>query len=230
MKFPNLTRCLAFAAVTMSMASCSTDSGDYTYEPPQVAYGVVANASPDSGDLYFFADDNAVNVNGLNYTDAEGYYSFSPGERVLKIKDETGEVLATDTLTLTVGQVFSTFAVNRFEEIELVTFQDSLEYPATNKARVRFINLTADAPEIMIYKNSQTIATLPFKGSSDYMDVEVDALENYVFKLAGSEQTLYTMTNGNLEVGRIYTIYTKGYVYPPAASNDTFSAETIRNY
>ncbi|RYG25284.1 MAG: DUF4397 domain-containing protein, partial [Chitinophagaceae bacterium] len=223
-------RLFAVGMFSSAVVACSTDDGGYYYEAPQVAYGVIANASPDSGNLFFFADNNQVNQSGLSYTRAEGYYSFFPGNRVLKLKNEAGVELASDTISVAAGQAFSVFAVNRFEEIELVTYPDTLDYPAQNKARVRFINLTSDAPEVTVTQNTTVLANLSFKESSGFMDVETGAATVFTFSNDSDSETPYTLTAANLSPGHIYTIYTKGYVSPAAGSNDTFSTQTIRNY
>lgn len=230
MMFQILKRLTAVALLSAAMVSCEADDGRYYYADPEVAYGIIANASPDSGDLYFFADENRVNQYGLNYTDANGYFSFYPGERVLKLKNEAGETLASDTIQLEIGDIFSAFAANRFEEIELVTYRDTLDYPAQGKVRVRFINLTCDAPEILVQNSSETLATLEFKEASAYMDVTAGSGSTFTFIPTTSESTPYLMDASSLIPGRIYTIYTKGYVAPYVGSNDTFSVETIRNY
>lgn len=233
MKFTTL-KGLFFGLTTILLASSCTSDDDYvSYPYPDVAFGVIVNASPNSGDLYFYADANLVNTNGVNYAEAYGYYSFFPGERVLKIKDGAGTELATNTVTLTANQYFTAFAVNTFENIELVTFNDSLVQPGNNHARVKFINLSPDAGTINISTGTQTVVTaLEFKHASEFIELQSGTYNfGYSHTTAGTDQEdLFTDTGVELHAGRIYTIYTKGFVYPGEGSNDGFSTEKLTLY
>lgn len=210
--------------------SCNVDD-DYTYyyPDPNVALGIIANASPDSGDLFFYADQNAINLNPLNYTDAAGYYNFYLGDRTFSIKDSNGNILTTLEKTLEAGDFFTLFAVNNFATIELAAYDDVLEYPSANHAGVRFINLSPDAPAININTETDDLATaLEFKQATDFMEIPGGTYTITYTDATGT--VLYTDMDMEFNAGKIYTIYTKGYVTPPAGSNDTFSTKRMRNY
>ncbi|KOS06671.1 hypothetical protein AM493_11980 [Flavobacterium akiainvivens] len=232
MNFKFLSKMALCVGAAISFTSCDIDDdGGYYYQPdPNVAYGVIVNASPNSGDLFFYADANQVNNTALAYTGAEGYYNFRLGNRQLSVKNLNGETIATDSITLTAGQYFSTFAVNTFENIELVTYTDSLDYPAPNRAYVRFINLSPDAPAIDVVGVNATFAEdLEFKEATSFTEVPTGSYD-LSYKNSETGEVLFSETAVNFYAGRIYTIYTKGYVTPPAGSNDTFSSELLRNY
>ncbi|RZJ33998.1 MAG: DUF4397 domain-containing protein [Flavobacterium sp.] len=222
------TAFLGLAAVLF--ASCSVDDGDYYYEPTNSAYGLIANASPSSGDLYFFADANQVGESPFSYSDARGYYNFFPGDRTLTIKDDLGQTLATAEITLELGEFFSAFAVNTFDNLELVVYEDNAVKPEIGLASVRFINLSPDATTIDIDgTTTQSFASgLEFKQATQFQQVNAGT---YDFNFSNTaDGTPLATQNVQLLSGRIYTIYTKGFVTPPAGSNDTFSAEILRNY
>lgn len=217
-------------AVALLASSCINDDDSY-YDPyPNVAYGVIVNVSPNSGDLFFFADQNQINNNALNYGDAAGYYNFYTGNRALSLKNSLGETLSTDNITLNNGDFFSAFAVNTFENVELVTYRDSLEYPASGTANVRFINLAPDAASVDISTTTATLATgVDFKEATDFMSIAAGTYD-ITFKNSTTNETLHTATAVDFANGGIYTVYTKGFVSPAAGSNDTFSVKKIRNY
>lgn len=229
MKF-TIVRSLFLGLAAVLASSCAIDD-DANYDgQDNVAYGIVANASPNSGDLYFFADTNQVGNSALNYSDARGYFPFFTGDRTLSLKDESGQVIATAEITLAVGNFFSAFAVNTFDNLELVTYEDALVKPVAGVAHVRFINLSPDADAIDIDGNtSQSIATgLAFKQATQFISVPAGNYD-FNFSLTANGSSLFTQ-NVQLNPGRIYTIYTKGFVTPPTGSNDTFSGEVLRNY
>ncbi|MES2488020.1 MAG: DUF4397 domain-containing protein [Bacteroidota bacterium] len=232
MKLKFISRLMLCMGAAIAFTSCDIDDDNNNYNPPAdtAAYGVIVNASPNSGDLYFFADANQVNNTGLSYTGANGYYNFFPGNRLLSVKNTAGTTVATDSITLTAGQYFSAFAVNTFDNIELVTYTDSLQYPAANKAYLRFINLSPDADSINVSSLTATFATgLAFKQATDFIEVPSGTYD-FTFADTASGDSLFTDTAVNLYAGHIYTIYSKGFVTPTTGSNDTFSTELLRNY
>lgn len=209
-------------------SSCNVDDeGYYIYDT--AAHGIIGNASPNSGDLYFFADDNQVNNNSLNFGSALGYYNFYEGDRTISVKNANGTVLASTDLTLSVGEYFTVFAVNNSEELELAVYEDVLINPASGKARIRFINLSPDSDGIDVYDNVLEVASdLTFKEASPFTDLPAGTY-TFAFRRSSDDSEL-ALKNIQLSPGRIYTIYTKGFVTPITGSNDAFSAEAIYNY
>ena len=230
MKIKFFTRMALCLGVILSLSSCISDDDNNYYNPPtpNVAFGIIANASPNSGDLYFFADKNQINTYALKYTNALGYGNYSIGDRVLTVQNSAGTVLATNNVTLKRGDYFTTFAVNTFDKLELVTYGDSLQYPASGNVRVRFINLSPDAAPIDIKSTSKTFATeLAFKATTEFTEVPAGTY-NISYTNNETSASLFTDTV-TFEYGRVYTVYTKGFVTPPTGSNDTFSTETMRH-
>ena len=215
----------------LAFIGCNTDDDYYYYYPdPNVSLGMIANASPDSGDLFFYADANSINSTALNYPNAAGYYNFYLGDRTFSIQDASGNELATVDKTLEAGTFFSVFAVNTFANIELVVYDDVLEYPSTaDKSMVRFINLSPDAPAIGVSLQENELASgIEFKQATDF--IEIDSGTHTLTFTNPDGEVLYTYADVNFTPKSIYTIYTKGYVTPPDGSNDSFSTRRIRNW
>lgn len=231
MKFTLLSRFMAVLAVTLLLTSCINDDDNSYYTPVQSgAYGYVVNASPSSGDLYFFADQNQLNNQGLTYGNSMGYFRFYLGNRNFSLKNTAGTTLGSTTLQLEDQDYFALFAVNTYDHIELTAYRDSLVIPPAGNARVRFINLSPDAPSIDVATTTATLSTgLDFKEASDYVNVPAGTYD-LSFKNGATGNTIYTQTAEPLIAGYIYTIYVKGFVTPPANSNDTFSAVKLTNY
>lgn len=231
MKLNFLSKVVMGAAAALLFSSCELSDDTANQEPlvPEAAYGIIANTSPSSGDLYFFADNNQIDNSAFNFGDARGYYTFFLGERTLSVENADGTVLATKDVTLTNAQYFSAFAVNTFTNLELVTFNDSLQYPAANRVRVRFINLAPDAASVDVNSTTQNFATgLAFKSATEFTEVE-GGNYSFTFTDTATGDALNTAEPIYLQSGRIYTIYTKGFVTPPAGSNETFDVDVMRN-
>jgi hypothetical protein len=231
MKLDFILKTVLGIAAAFMVSSCNIDDDSNYYTPDtNVAYGIIANASPNSGDLFFYADENRINATASVYGTAEGYFRFYTGNRTLSLRDASGTLLDSTTVDLREGNVFSAFAVNTFNNIELVTYADTLVAPPAGYALVRFINLSPDAAPVNISAASQTLAEgVAFKEATDFISV-AGGNYNFIFTNAETGQAIYSSTNVELYGDRIYTIYTKGFVTPTAGSNDTFTAEKIRNY
>lgn len=229
MKKNNFIYTLSFLIFLFSLTSCENEDNYYYGYNPNTAFGIITNASPSSGDLFFYADNNAINKSGLNYTDTNGYNNFYTGNRVITLKNSSGNGIASTNINLHQGDFFSVFAVNTFDKIELISFNDKLKLPSSaNKSMIRFINLSPDAPAINILNNSTLLSTnLPFKTASDFIELESGSKQIIINSSSTGNQLLNTSIE--LKQGRIYTVYTKGFINPPLSSNDNFSLEKIQN-
>lgn len=231
MKLSFFPKMMLGIAAALAMTSCVTDDDtNYAYPNPNVGYGVLVNASPNSGDLYFYADQNLVNQNPLLYTTAQGFYGFYTGNRQLSIKNTAGATLAQDSLTVAQNDYFTAFAVNTFDNIELKVYRDSLYIPDAGKVLLRFINLSPDAPSLSVEasSNAGTLTEgLTFKEDTGFMSVNAGT---YTFDYVNDEtnEIIFSDSTQVLTSGKIYTYYTKGFVTPPAGSNDTFGTKQLR--
>jgi hypothetical protein len=232
MKITFFTRLALSLSLALSLTSCIDDDNLPTPNPTpnDAAQGMIVNASPNSGDLYFFVDNNPINNVALTYTNNSPYLNYKAGTRVFTVKNATGNVLATKSVTPEVNNYFSVFAVNAFSNLELIAYKDVLVYPAPNNARVRFINLSPDAAPIDIKSTTKTYATsLSFKSTTEYAEIPAGT---YIFNFVNhdTQKTIYTNPGIQFTNGGVYTVYTKGYVTPPTGSNETFASQTIINY
>lgn len=215
---------------TIGLLSCNDDDHYYYYYPSDAAHGLLINASPNSGDLFVFADENQVNENSLNYTNVKGYYKFYTGERQFFLQNQNGDVLASYITNLEYGDYFSVFATGTFDNISLNIYPDNVDYPGINHSMLRFINLGPDAPEIDLYMDGELIAeAVEFTEATSFFSIDKGSYDIIITEhITGN--VLYENNDIDLYGGRAYTMYTKGFVTPPSGSNDVFSSELIVNY
>lgn len=230
MKISRLLQGVSILGMVLAFTSCTPDD-NYSPGPSNVAHGILVNASPDSGELFFYADANAVNAFGLDYNDvdAAGYYGFYAGDRQFSVKNSANQVIATDSVSLEIGDVFTTFAIKNNANYELVTFRDSLTAPEYGRSKVRFINLSPDTPQVVVTAGGENMA-LDFKEASAYKDLTVGAGVSFVFRLPDTEEPILNFSASAMSAGSIYTVYLRGYSVPPTGSQATISAKVIRNY
>ncbi|MGS2740979.1 DUF4397 domain-containing protein [Sinomicrobium sp. M5D2P17] len=231
MKKSKILKLCLMLCMGIIFVACDEDDDYIYYYPEDIAYGLLVNASPGSGDLYLYADENQINQDPLNYTDARGYYNFYTGDRLFFLKNQNGETLDSLSVNLSMGEYFSVFAAGTYgDNIELALYPDNVDYPGGGNAMLRFINLSPDAPSVDIWNGDEVLAEdLDFKQASVFIKMD-DGTYDFKFTDASTGELLFKSDAMDLYGGRTYTIYAKGYVNPPSGSNDVLSIDRIVNF
>lgn len=206
---------LAIGALTLS--SCLKGG-----EPTEIQVAKLAflNASPESEGFDVGLDQRLVNSvssenNAFAYGDTLGYFNAFPGQRWVRIFEPEAaageQPLAQGVINLTPGQAYTVY-VTGHGELGLVASNDDLGAPATGKAKIRFINLSPDAPSLDFGIRGEEALIGSDKAFEKYSDfVEVDAGEAYTFDIAAHESgDLAHSFSLTLDEGGIYTIWAKG--------------------
>lgn len=220
---------LVGGALMLVVTGCKLDEDD-NVQPP-TAYVSLYNASPDSPGLSIIVDQRVINNNSFDYADNTGYLRFYTGDRKLEFGPfGASNVVADTTLKFEEDKAYSVFIVDNFQTPEFLVLSDETPQPAEGKAKVRFLNLSPDAPEVnLLEAGSETplISGQSFKETSEF--VEVDAKQhNFEIKLtSGGGDVLLTIPNADLRNGWSYTIIVRGFQTPPTGSNSVLSAEII---
>jgi len=216
-------------ALVLLLASC-LDDDDRQNQPVPLAYVSIYHGSPNAPELDVLVDDKAINR--LEFTDYTGYLNFYTGDRNFKINPfNASNALVDTTINFVDGGFYSVFIVNDLSSVEALAVRDSASSPGSGKAKVRFINLSPDAPalDLSSTENSAPVFTSQaFKKPSEFL--EVDAKE-YAFdvKTSGGTDSLVSVSDVELREGNFYTIIVRGFANPPAGNNNELSVEVIRN-
>lgn len=180
------------------------------------AVGVVhAAAGMPALDVAF--DNNRLNVKYFNYTDRIDYLNAYSGSRNFKIFAATSSstpLLAKD-LSFVNGKYYTVFIVDTSSKMDLVAVRDSSRDAGIDSVRLRFANMSPDAPALDLYAkgNPSPIATnITYKTAGNFFSYRSEA--NVVFELrtTGQSTLLATMDPLNLYKGNIYTIWCGGYL------------------
>ncbi|MNJ97145.1 hypothetical protein D3C87_148870 [compost metagenome] len=202
---------IAVLTVSVVFVACSK----HRYETVQVAGLSMINAfaAPDS--LDFYVDQTRVNGKSFKFNSKIDYKNLFPGNRALSIaKRGSNKALASERFNLVSGELYSIFVldtVNTNTKKFLLT-QDDLSAPAADKAKVRFINLSSDAPALSLRVNGKDVDLFTGKAFYEYTSfTSVDPGTSVTFNIndaTGATKT--TLPNVKIESGKIYTVYAKG--------------------
>jgi hypothetical protein len=223
---------LCTVLLMVAISGCDDDDDNNNVEPVEVAYVSLYNASPNSPDLDIVVDNRLINVYPLDYTEHTGYLRFFTGERNLKFRPYSASNVLVDTLfNLEPNNAYSIFLLGTYENAEALLLNDNTDAPAEGNAKVRFINLSPDAPAVNLQADGETesfFSDISFKESTEFKEVEANTFDFAVASQNGG-QTLLDVPDINLQPGWYYTLIVRGYQTPPAGNQNVLSAEIIVN-
>ncbi|MEI9921026.1 MAG: DUF4397 domain-containing protein [Bacteroidota bacterium] len=207
---------------------CKLDSDSDASVVP-AAYVNLYQASPDAPGLSIVLDQKVINSTKFDYTDNTGYLKFFAGTRRLQFGPfGASNVVADTTMKFEDAKAYSVYVVNTFNKIDLLVLNDDTNAPTAGKAKVRFLNLSPDAPEVDLQINdtSVPVATgVSFKEPSSFTEIDANKYTFVVKTTTGD--VLLTLPNALLLDGWSYTIIVRGFKTPPVGSESVLSAELI---
>src|SRR5690606_2133332 len=154
------------------------------------------NAVPGPGQLDIGLNESWLNydlqsneVEDFAYGDALPYKKAWPGGRTVRVFERGNTtdsgLLVKENAQFVPGEFYSLYVVGRDDDIELVVTNDDLSAPEEGMAKIRFVNLSPDAPpldfEVEGAGDVVTLVDQAFKEASDF--VTVDGGEVYTISL-----------------------------------------------
>lgn len=224
---------LLMFSTAVVFSSCLKDD---TGGPSQISATTAVNAVPGSEGFDIALDNNLLNDPYLGeefvYTDVLPYKNAYPGSRLVRVFDPQGTPdtppLVYETVNFVAGSFYSLYVVG-YDELEIMVTEDDLSDPGEGNAKIRFIQLSPDAPalDIMDAGGDATLASnMEFKDVVDFTTLE-----------AGEAYTFNVMENGGTDVvhtfdltpesNRIYTVWIKGLFESEGDETLAFGHEVI---
>jgi len=215
---------LLFIAALTVLTSCKkTETAD-----PTIAYIRVVNASPSLATYNAYFNSTIVNSAALPFGGSASYTAYAAGSYTLKFTTASStESLLTKTVALSASSYYSSYLINKPAALDVYTIGDDLSLPATDKAYIRFINLSPDAPALDLAKTSATtslITNKAFKNASGFVAVDAGT---YTFdaKETSSGTVKASTASTSFLAGYHYDIICGGLVTP---ANDTERALSLQ--
>lgn len=196
------------------LVGCSSDDKDVT--SPQMSEKVnvrVIHTSVDAPAVDVWVD-GAVTITGLNYRETSGYVELDAGQHTIKVTPTGAStpVVIDETVNLEANKDYSVFAVGKLANIAALISED-LRTPNSNKAKVRFLHASPDAPAVDIKINNGSgpavFSNRSVNTVSDY--IEVDA-SNYSFVVTptGATAEVVVLDPIALTANTVYTVVAFG--------------------
>jgi len=204
---------IAFTAITSCKKAETTD--------PTISYLRVINVSPSLATYNAYFNGNMVNSAALPFGGAVNYLSYAAGAYSLKFTTaSSAESLLTKTITLNASTYYSSYLINKPAALDVYTIGDDLSIPSTDKAYIRFINLSPDAPALDLAKTGATtmlVTNKAYKTASGFIAVDAGTY-TLDAKETSSGAVKATSANTSFTAGYHYDIICGGLTAP---ANDT---------
>jgi len=201
---------IAVLALSVALVACKKDNA----QPQQVSGLKVINAFADTLSLDFIVDQTIINSNPFKYNVKSTYLSLYPGNKTIGIaKRRANKFLASQVFPLVQGKGYSFFVLDTLSTNtkKFLLIEDDLSDPAADKAKVRFINLSKDAPALNLGIEGKDTDLFTNKAFYEYTAFSaVDPGESVTFNIKENTTVKATVPNVKIEKGKIYTIYAKG--------------------
>lgn len=197
-----------------TLAACKKDK-DKT--PPTINPGRVAMlvSSPGATEFSFLLNGTkTTTAKALTYNTVIDYTDIKAGTGEFSFtKKDATEVLAKINYEIKSQRNYSLIVTDKSPKAALILVEDDLSAPAAGKAKVRFVNLSPDAPELDLYvagKLDAGVTKKAFKAVSSFVSIDPGAEIKFEIKENGKTDVLATLDKYKIESGKIYTIWARG--------------------
>ncbi|WP_231426549.1 MULTISPECIES: DUF4397 domain-containing protein [Pedobacter] len=205
-----------FLLILTLLGACKKEETDSS-----LSYIRVINAAPTLATYYPFLNSTSVSSAALPYGGSTAFGTVSAGVSTVKFTSENNaESLLTKSFTLNPSTYNSFYLINKPGLLDGLLVTDDLSLPAVDKAYVRLINLSPDAPALDLFKTGETtllISNKTYKTSSGFIAISPGTL-TFEAKETTSGITKVSSESTTLVAGYHYDIICGGLINP---TNDT---------
>jgi len=220
---------IALLGAALSFSSCKTD----VQQPEAIAALSITNASTNIPSLDFVITGTKVNNSPFLFGQKIDYLGVYPGSASATVyATNSTKADYTGTFNLTARLYHSLFIVNDKESVSYLFVKDEYQETVTDKAQVRFANLSSDSPSYTMELEGDTtaFADRTYKTLTPYKYIK-PAIFKVLLKDKATNAIVASMANIELKAGKYYTIWAKGLVTTTVEANKLalHISEQIRN-
>jgi hypothetical protein len=194
----------------LAMAACDDDD---PVAPAGEANVRVVHASPDAPSVDVLVDDAPVLTN-VPFKAASDYLAVPSGSRNLKVRvTGTTTIVINADATVTDGMAYTVLATGPAASIAPLVLEDNLANPAAGNIKLRLVHASPAAGNVDIYVTAPnadiaplqpTLANVPFRGSSPYIEVPAGTYRVRITPV-GTKTVAIDANNVTLTAGQIRT-------------------------
>lgn len=220
-----------FILTGLVLVSCKKDKKEPIAQTAKVALMI---SSPGATELSLFVDGTKAVTPVLTYNSVVPYLGVTAGtvkEFSFKKKD-VADVLDKVSTLLKNGASYTLMFADKSPKTAIIMVEDDLSAPAAEKAKIRFVNLSPDAPALDLFVGGKTDALVTkkaFKEVSTFVNVDPGVDLSFQIKENGKTEVLASLAKFTLEKGKIYTIWARGLKDAAATDPAKLGVEAMTN-
>lgn len=203
------------AALSVILTACTKNNNDYGPQILPAGVSLIHASVNNAPELALYSNgQRSTSITGFAYNKTFTYLTAQPGIVEFAIsKTDNQTIISKINVDLKTTKGYTLFVVDSLQTSVLKVVQDDLTAPAADKAKIRFVNLSADAGSLDFTVKGQTT---PLFAKQDFKQVpafiSVDPNDAYTFEIRANGGTTVLATSDAIKVerGRIYTVYAKG--------------------
>jgi len=208
------------------LSSCSKESDTQVPQPPYVS---VINTSPTLGTYLVYLNGTKMVSSGLPFGGVIPYRVTTAGDAVFKFTTESSsESVLSKTLQMSTDHAYSVFLVDKGAQMDALLVTDNVGTVSKEKAFIRFINLSPDAPafDLTLAAGDALATTKGYKGASEFIAMDPKA---YTFNIRDSAtgEVKAVLADQTLYVGRYYTVIARGLMNVGSDIQQPLSAQLM---
>lgn len=215
---------VTFFLFSLLLTSCSKETETAAY-----AYLSVANVSPTLGTYNIYVDGTKSNASGaVAFGGVLAYSNLTAGNHTLSFTTESSaNVLTSKVVSLEDNGAYSAFLIDKGDNLDVLLVKDDRTTASTEKAFVRFINLSPDAPalDLSVSGAEPLISDKVYKSASAFQAID-PKIYSFELKAKGIVKTI--LTDQTLTAGKYYTIIARGLT-TVGDIDQPFGAQLITN-
>ncbi len=208
---PRLAAALLIVSAALALTGCFGRKNPTS--PGPISNLMVVHASPDAPAVDLLLDGTLVGRD-LAFPNATAYLGAPAGSRNVRVNVAgTTTTVINATLNLQPNASTTVFACDSVTKIAPLVLSDDLTPPAANKAHVRFVHLSPNAPavDVAVQGGPVLFGNTAFKGYSSFAPVAAGTYDLEV-RLAGTGTVVLPLPGITLQAGKIYTVFARGFV------------------
>lgn len=178
------------------------------------SYLRVLHASPDAPGVDIYVNNMIVKRN-LKYGKFTPYMPLMPGRYNIKVFPTgmmTSPVIDT-VVNVMPNSDYTVAATGKLDDIQPLVINDTAMMLSRDKAQIKFVHLSPDAPPVDITLPDGTVlfSNIPFRGVSQNIAVDPGRYTLQA-RIAGTDRIVLTVPNVVLQPDKYYTVYAIGLV------------------
>ncbi len=174
----------------------------------------VLHASPDAPAVDIFVDGSSA-ITGLSFGSVSDYAELPAGSHNVKVfpagMGGGGQAVIDADITIDANQDYTVGAVGRLSSIRAIIMPDSAMAPGGNRANVRVLHASPDAPsvDVGVMGGPTLFSGVSFTEATPFMAVDAGTVDLEV-RPSGSTQPVLSIPGVDLQAGNNYTFVALG--------------------